>query len=1017
MHRRPLARRAAPVVVRLLLALVATTASSTAAAQLPAAGTITGRVMDDREGPVASALLSLSPDADAVGAERRSEQARGARTTTTDATGAFRFAAVPPGTYRLHVQRLGFRTTQVTGIVVPARQTVELRVALTTAAAELAPVIVSAGAITLGRENAELGSVVHARTIALLPVGLDLRNIVALTPGARRETIWGGASAQANAYQLDGASIDHPGIGGQLLEPNLSGVETLEVKGLGAGAELGNFQGAIVNVVTRTGDNERRGAVRANIETHRLNSTNVGVSEPVPELAGRRELDAQLSGPIVRDRLFYFASGQLLQRETQVQDLIDNPGSLSPFLDERQDLKLFGKLTFQPTLVDAISLSLVHAGATGERVGRTGFERPEATHDLDVTARLATLSWARRGARTGLDVRLTASGSDDLLIPTEGADVPAVVAFRPVDPRRFMNGEFDEERRARTLTASATWRGQVNLAGMRHALTVGAEHSAGTWFERRTRAGGMTWRPATTGRGSTNPFQPDEPILWGFRNIIPLTTGGEVNLDAATENSAAYVQDDITIGSRVSVHPGLRLGRWVGRLRPADGGERFTAVRDVALEPRLGVTVDVTGRNSFLVKGHWGRYHQHLFARMFDRVAGSAAYDDEQLWYYSGPAFDDAATTFTAAEREALVAAGQLELYETRSLDDTGPADGYRQPYVDQWAFGVQKTFADRVKLEARWVSRRNRNAIALVDRNIATNHVAFGDVMVVDRQNREVLDSRGDQLRLATVYVPTSAIIEFLERQAAGQGSSESIPGYTVADLETLRWDPDFVLTTAPGAVRRFDQLQAVLTTRLRDWDVSGSVVMTTLEGNVSNVSGYDDERTRGAGAWVFPNLQVNAIGPLNEVSELEARLFMVGPLGFWGLRGGGVITARSGDRSTPTFMLSGAYFTYAPGGDSLPQLLGKAITGQHVFVEQRGLYRQRTRALLDVHLERPFQVGAAEVALAVDVFNVFSDRAPIRRNTRLDSYGDPSVSSSYGAVRAREAPRTLRIGTIVNF
>ena len=109
------------------------------------------------------------------------------------------------------------------------------------------------------------------------------------------------------------------------------------------------------------------------------------------------------------------------------------------------------------------------------------------------------------------------------------------------------------------------------------------------------------------------------------------------------------MQDDITLTSRVSLHPGLRLGRWVGRLQPA-GGERFTAVQDQALEPRLGLTVDVTGRGSFVVKGHWGRYHQHLFARMFDRAAGSTAYTDERLWYYRGAPFTDPATTFSPAE-------------------------------------------------------------------------------------------------------------------------------------------------------------------------------------------------------------------------------------------------------------------------------------------------------------------------------------------------------------------------------
>ena len=84
---------------------------------------------------------------------------------------------------------------------------------------------------------------------------------------------------------------------------------------------------------------------------------------------------------------------------------------------------------------------------------------------------------------------------------------------------------------------------------------------------------------------------------------------------------------------------------------------------------------------------------------------------------------------------------------------------------------------------------------------------------------------------------------------------------------------------------------------------------------------------------------------------------------------------------------------------------------------MEQRGLYRLPSRSLLDVHLERPFAIGGAEVVLAMDVFNLLGESAVTRMNTRLGADGDPQATSAFGAARAREAPRTLRVGTAVSF
>ena len=1016
-----------PTVALLLLATAA--AGGGAGAQQTRTGTLVGRVVDDRGLAVPLATVAAVADSGAgAGAEPQAEAWRAARRTTADEAGLFRLAGLTPGRYRVRVQRVGYRAVIVTGAVVRAQQTTELRVVVPATAAELAPVVVAAPTVTIRREDTELGSVIGAESIELLPVGLDTRAIVAFTPGARTEAVWGGASAQANSYQLDGLAANHPGIGGRLVDPSVSWVEALEVKGLGGGAELGDFQGGVINVVTKSGTNRLRGAVRANVETHRLNGTNAGIADAVPELAGRRELDGEVGGPIVRDRLFFFAAGQYVERDTRVRDQL---ARLAPagagFADgheERDDLRLFGKLSWQPGAGHLAHLTLLHADGRGEHVGRSGLETLEATRALRSPTTLGMLDWQLRGRLGELTAKLSASGTEERLAPYGGADVAGVATFRTVDPRLYGNAAFDEERRARTLGALASWRGTFGTMGLTHTLRVGAEMSGGSWLDRRARTGGLTWRPSTAARGAGNPFVPGDPATWFANRVIPVATGGDVHLDAAVRNAAAYVQDQVAIGSRVTLTPGVRVGHWSGELRPGGGGPRRPAVEDRAWEPRIGAIVDLTRGGSFVAKAHWGRYHQGMFAQLFDRVEGSDVFTNEQLWYYRGPAFADPGHSIGAAQWEALRQAGQLELVEEQVVNETGPALDYRQPYVDQLVLGLEKTFGSRWKAEARYVARVNRRMVGLVDRNLASNWTRYDDVRISHAGGPAVTDAHGDPLTITHLYVPNGAVREFLRLKAQGYFDGVNLPGFAVGDTATVSWDPDYVLTNVPGARRRFEQLQLALTTRHATWMASGSVVLTRLEGNMGTVTGYADGSGRGAGPWVRPNEQLNFHGPLDEVSEVEAKLLATGQLP-WRLRGGAFLSLRSGDRTTPTFVLSGLHFDYAgqvaggAGGtrQALPSFVTRPLAGQRLFVEPRGRYRHPTRWMLDLHLERAFPVRRAELVLAADVFNVFGENAVVRTNTRLDAVGDPGATSVYGAALTREPPRTVRVGTAVTF
>ncbi|NIQ52234.1 MAG: hypothetical protein GWN71_01730, partial [Gammaproteobacteria bacterium] len=61
------------------------------------------------------------------------------------------------------------------------------------------------------------------------------------------------------------------------------------------------------------------------------------------------------------------------------------------------------------------------------------------------------------------------------------------------------------------------------------------------------------------------------------------------------------VQSALSLGPRIVFSPGVRWNLWRGMLTPRNGS-RFTAVEDRAIDPRVGLTVELSGDGSLVAK-------------------------------------------------------------------------------------------------------------------------------------------------------------------------------------------------------------------------------------------------------------------------------------------------------------------------------------------------------------------------------------------------------------------------------
>lgn len=986
-------------ILRLAVVLTA------AALPLRAQSTLTGTVVGDGQRAIEGATVSA-----------RRQDGTVQREAITDPAGRFRLTALPAGTYAVTTRRVGFRSAELPVVRLMEGQTLHLAVVLSQAPARLSRISVIASPTSVDAGAPELPMQLDRDVTARLPTARTASSVVALLPGAREDRLWGAAAGAANNYQLDGMPVNHPGLGGDYLAVSVDWIESLRVDGLGAGAQHGDFQGGVVNVVTRTGGNTRTMALRTNWESPRLTASNFNLGEQGVEQAGRREVAGEAAGPIRRDRLFYFLAGQYVDRDLRSPDLSTGaPADFQDFSEQQRDARVLGKLTWLPAAGQRVDVLGSVFDYRADHAGINGVDARTALPRLYRPTRVMAASWsATPGSRDHVALRIAGVTAREERNGVAGGSVPAVHVMATGLQPRLQNAEFTELQAPGNVSVTGEWRA-LRRVWVDHELVAGIATSRGRWRDERVRNGGLTWRPYPTS-GVITPFEPADVTTW---RSVASVWGGEIHLDARVASDAVFLQDRFSVGTRLTLSPGVRYGRWRGRLLPfcgtpavLPGCRDFEAVRAAAWDPRMGLAWDVTGRGTIAAKAHWGRYHQGMHSLFFDRARGANVYSNERLYYLS-PALTSSAQTFTPEERDASSSGFPADFSES-VLSTSGRVEGYRQPYVDQTMLAVERSFGNRWKAEVIYAHRRNGDIVGLRDRNVASNYMVVRDVHVEHRLVRgRVLDPAGNRLVLPEVYVPSYVLRDHLLSLWGQRQFPATLFGLDTAVILGATWNPDVVLTTIPEARRFYDQLSVMLRTVQRRWRAEASVTAARLRGNVPGMTGYGATGTRfSAGPYVNPNEGINAYGWLPNAAGVEAKGWIVADLP-WSLAGGLTWNHSLGERFAPTFTMTGEYAFFDAQGEVLPTGLFAPGFGQTMLIEPRGARHYASRAIFDAHLEWRAPRGAV---MTFDLFNVLGEDALVSVNTAIGFQSSTEPSTLFGAPRLRVGPRTLRVGLRLN-
>lgn len=277
-----------------------------------------------------------------------------AKTTTTSDSGIYQFILLQPGTYTVSASGSGFEERSKDAVVNVGR-TVDVNF-------ELGVEGVSAVVEITGEEVQTTQSVPDAvlsdSAITNLPLnGRRFQDLATLTPTAQVDpqrgqiSISGQRGINAN-INVDGADFNQPFFGGirggersnSAFTLPQEAVREFNIVSAGYSAEFGRSTGGVINVVTKSGGNEVSGSAFYLIrpeEAARAHDYAEAIAQDLP--AGvdatlaptQHQFGGSIGGPIVRDRLFYFGSGEFQRvrapRQVLFQNRLDvNTATLSP---------------------------------------------------------------------------------------------------------------------------------------------------------------------------------------------------------------------------------------------------------------------------------------------------------------------------------------------------------------------------------------------------------------------------------------------------------------------------------------------------------------------------------------------------------------------------------------------------------------------------------------------------------------------------------------------------------------
>ncbi len=644
------------------LAVGAIAISAPAAAQDYTAGAVTGTVTDAAGNAIPGATVALTDPSTGTN-----------RTTTTAASGGFRFSSLPTGTYTVKVSSANTANFTATDVKVLAGQTADLAIALPEGGAN--EIVVTAAQVQRPFTGTTSGVNVDVEELVkTVPIGRDITSIALLAPGTTKgDTAFGnlasigGSSVAENAYYLNGLNTTNFDNYLGSAEVPFDFYKTVEVKSGGYAAEFGRATGGIVNAVSKAGSNDFMAAVHLNyapdwgrsdgknLKTcswvddtdYSLGTTCVNSTNRAGDKNDSYSAIVEASGPIIKDRLFVYGLLEMQKSDTTV---ISRSSSLA-YHRTNDDPFWAVKVDAYPIESQHLEFTIFNTRNTTRRENREyledsagdwSFGSTQAAQDYNFggvnfvgkyTGRFTdwlTLSAAYGRMRDRFDIQGVDAGSGaPYIVNNTGGTLNGVPQGGLFTGQTTTLADFPYATERKFYRADADL--FFSILGDHH-VRFGFDQEDNTLDHATVRTGGPVLCGSgflsteacalSNGGGAAILYQPNGQV-----EINYLVSGGGFK----ARNKAFYIQDEWDVTDRLTLNLGARRDDF--RLNKQDGTVFLSSKANYA--PRIGATYDLWSDRSGKLKAFFGRYYLPFASNTANRQASAETYFSER-WLYSG---------------------------------------------------------------------------------------------------------------------------------------------------------------------------------------------------------------------------------------------------------------------------------------------------------------------------------------------------------------------------------------------
>ena len=615
-------------------------------------GSITGVITDQTGAVVPGAVVKVA-----------NKDTGQSLTVAASSTGVYNSGALNPGNYEVSVVAKGFKTTRVAvtvqvGVTSTANLKLELGEATTV-------VEVQSQAVTVNTEQAIVQGVLTSQQIQNLPInGRNFLDLAQLEPGVQIQDgsnfdptkvgyssiSFGGRFGRTARIEVDGVDVSDETVGTTTEDIPASSIAEFQTEQSTLDPSTELTSSGAVNVSTKSGTNKFHGDA---VGLFRGNQMAAALPAPVgfPTTFQRNYEDGDFGGPIQRDKLFFFISGEhILQHENSG---VPEPAPFTslagnaplPFKEydttDRLDwqgphgMHMFYRFSYFKNLVDsafgAVSYQIYkNEDITRQHVVGADFNSGQFTHSL----RFSYLKFQNNifdGVR----------GSN---LPFANTPISINIGPFSAGPNLLAPQETPQSDRQFKYDGSRTWGNHIfrygvdfnHIQGGGFAKFFGIDPSV---FDNLT-AGDESFATSTCGAaGLSNPscYPLDVVILGngqGFSTELP-AFGFPAGGLGPDNRLGLYIGDSWKFVPTVTLSAGLRYDRDTGRIDSDLNTSLFQTTVNALLPglgnpvrqanknfgPQLGIAWDVAGHGTTVIRAGAGVYYENVIYNnvLFDR--------------------------------------------------------------------------------------------------------------------------------------------------------------------------------------------------------------------------------------------------------------------------------------------------------------------------------------------------------------------------------------------------------------